>query len=231
MNTSLATAQQEIAWSTLRISGEDAQNFLQGQVSQDVELASAGTWTFVLQPDSEVVALGWLYIEGSDYCLDVLSEVAEATKMRLKKFALRIDVTISIEETLRPRLDTVGAAFDVGFPVFNGVENTTPHSFGGTWIQRAVSFSKGCYTGQELVGRLDARNAPVPFRISRFIAPSRQDVDAFLANGPHAERQKLINAFSRGGAICGFALVHRSAVADRSSSEAEDILDLTATNS
>jgi folate-binding protein YgfZ len=41
-------------------------------------------------------------------------------------------------------------------------EATIPHEAGKAFIERTVSFTKGCYTGQELVARLDARGARVP---------------------------------------------------------------------
>jgi folate-binding protein YgfZ len=39
-------------------------------------------------------------------------------------------------------------------------------------VERTVSFSKGCYTGQELVARLDSRGNRVPLRLEGFVASS-----------------------------------------------------------
>jgi folate-binding protein YgfZ len=39
-------------------------------------------------------------------------------------------------------------------------------------VERTVSFTKGCYTGQELVARLDSRGNRVPLRLEGFVAPS-----------------------------------------------------------
>jgi folate-binding protein YgfZ len=39
-------------------------------------------------------------------------------------------------------------------------------------VERTVSFSKGCYTGQELVARLDSRGNRVPLRLEGFVAES-----------------------------------------------------------
>jgi tRNA-modifying protein YgfZ len=49
-----------------------------------------------------------------------------------------------------------------------GAELTTatiPAEAGQWWIDRAVSFTKGCYTGQELVARIDSRGGHVPRRL------------------------------------------------------------------
>jgi folate-binding Fe-S cluster repair protein YgfZ len=40
-------------------------------------------------------------------------------------------------------------------------------------VERTVSFTKGCYTGQELVARLDARGSNVPRRLVGVIAAAR----------------------------------------------------------
>jgi folate-binding protein YgfZ len=48
-------------------------------------------------------------------------------------------------------------------------ERTIPHEAGV--VDRAVSFTKGCYTGQELVARLDARGARVPKRLRGVVFP------------------------------------------------------------
>ena len=39
-------------------------------------------------------------------------------------------------------------------------------------VERTVSFTKGCYTGQELVARLDSRGNRVPLRLEGFVASS-----------------------------------------------------------
>jgi len=42
-------------------------------------------------------------------------------------------------------------------------------------VERTVSFTKGCYTGQELVARLDARGSKVPRRLIGVVAPPGDD--------------------------------------------------------
>ena len=39
-------------------------------------------------------------------------------------------------------------------------------------VERTVSFTKGCYTGQELVARLDARGSKVARRLVGIVAPA-----------------------------------------------------------
>jgi folate-binding protein YgfZ len=48
-------------------------------------------------------------------------------------------------------------------------EDTIPASAGV--VERSVSFSKGCYTGQELVARIDSRGGNVPTRLVGVVMP------------------------------------------------------------
>jgi tRNA-modifying protein YgfZ len=48
-------------------------------------------------------------------------------------------------------------------------------------VARTVSFTKGCYTGQELVARIDARGSNVPRRLVGVVAPA--GADAPLSRG------------------------------------------------
>ncbi len=45
-------------------------------------------------------------------------------------------------------------------------------------VERSVSFTKGCYTGQELIARLDSRGNNVPRRLVGVIADADADADA-----------------------------------------------------
>ena len=52
-----------------------------------------------------------------------------------------------------------------------------------------MSFTKGCYTGQELVARLDARGARVPWRLVRASGPSgRRSTTCCAPAAPTAPR-------------------------------------------
>jgi folate-binding protein YgfZ len=55
-------------------------------------------------------------------------------------------------------------------------ESTIPAATGA--VERAVSFTKGCYTGQELVARIDARGDRVPTRLRGLVAAGPLEVGA-----------------------------------------------------
>lgn len=197
----------------LRIKGDDAESFLQGQLTQDVTKIKTGesTWSFLLNPDGKVSS--WLRIsrlEGNHFLIDVDQNAGEQTLKRLMRFKLRVECNIDLEEwdwvairghgsqkygmetnenfiaapanwSLIEGFDLIGKS--VSNPegltkestqlfeflrILNGIpaigkeltEKTIPAETG--LVERSVSFTKGCYTGQELVARLDSRGNKVP---------------------------------------------------------------------
>jgi folate-binding protein YgfZ len=53
-------------------------------------------------------------------------------------------------------------------------------------VARTVNFTKGCYTGQELVARLDARGSNVPRRLVGVVAPAGDDTPVTRGMTRHA---------------------------------------------
>ena len=78
--------------------------------------------------------------------------------------ALAGAVTLDLEEHERRRIEAAVpvSGVDIG-------PDTIPAEAGAWVIESAVSFTKGCYTGQELVARIDSRggNVPRPLRVLR----------------------------------------------------------------
>ncbi len=197
----------------LRISGTEAESYLQGQLSQDIEGMSDGEarFTFLLQPSGKVDA--WLRITRqaqNDYLIDVDKNYGELVLARLKRFLLRTDCRVEILNYFlyteignsRNENDFVDCiaipyswfgfeftdyifksdSFSEGFTLIDdqvwtevrikagipemGKEidtSTIPASLG--IADFSVSFTKGCYTGQELVARMDSRKGGTPYRL------------------------------------------------------------------
>jgi tRNA-modifying protein YgfZ len=194
----------------LRVSGPDASEYLQGQVSQDVSLLEGtdAIDALILSPQGKLDALVRIGRLSDDALwIDVDGGFGEVVRARLERFKLRVKVVIEALPwrcvALRgpqvavtsggalPEGTQASAAFD-----WNGVSGvdllgpspvaprTVPACSAPAWesvrveagipvmgaeldertiaaeaglLERAVSFTKGCYTGQELVARLDAR--------------------------------------------------------------------------
>ncbi len=204
----------------LRVSGTEAESYLQGQLSQDIEEMSDGEsrFTFLLQPSGKVDA--WLRITRqtqNDYLLDVDKNYGELVLARLKRFLLRTDCRVEISNYFlyteignsRNENDFVDCIaipyswfgfeftdyifksdnFSEGFnliddQVWKGVRikagipemgkeidtSTIPASLG--ILDFSVSFTKGCYTGQELVARMDSRKGGTPYRLVKISGTS-----------------------------------------------------------
>lgn len=204
----------------IHVSGPDAIDYLQGQLSQDIASLAVGasTWTLLLDPSGKISA--WLRatrVGESEVVLDGDAGSGETALARLQRFKLRTKVDFVLESAT-PTLAVRGAPLPnraAGLPiVWPGVEGydqlgpsatppndvveddadayevarieagvpasgrdltdaTIPAEAGQWLIDASVSFTKGCYTGQELVARIDSRGGNVPRPIRRLVIAGR----------------------------------------------------------
>jgi folate-binding protein YgfZ len=201
----------------ISVSGEDALDYLQGQVSQDLSaMAVLGSrWSLLLEPTGK---LGWwLRVsrrandDPNDLVIDLDAGAGEGALARLTRFTLRAKVSFELvppgafhcwaqdrsngarparvdgsdnfaapwpgasgwdhictqDEPPSPTRLVPFEAYDAirieaGVPA--GAELTgdvIPAELGQWLIDTSVSFTKGCYTGQELVARIDSRGGNV----------------------------------------------------------------------
>ncbi len=95
---------------------------------------------------------GWPGIQGTDY-LDADHEVTDAL---VAEGAALIDEDAFEALAIRAGIPAWGA--EIG-------TDTIPATLGQWVIEASVSFTKGCFTGQELVARIDSRGGNVPRRL------------------------------------------------------------------
>jgi len=92
------------------------------------------------------------------------------------------------------------------------VEDTIPAELGQWVVDQSVSFTKGCYTGQELVARVDSRGAETPYRLRVVVgdpggpAVSPGDRVEYLGE----DRGVVTSVATVAGAPVALARVHRS---------------------
>jgi folate-binding protein YgfZ len=210
----------DLTWSVIEARGDEAKSFLQGQLSQDLDaLGDEGAWTLVLAPDSVVMAVGFAKLCDGGVDLVVARELAEMTLARLRKFLLRTKCTLELHDVDSGPFTTVADQIEASWPGAKEIERSlTPHTFGRHFVAETISFQKGCFTGQELVGRLDARGSSVPWRLVRVEGPSEVALDDYLkSKGPEGP-QGITSVLSREGRVVGLGVAHRTLLASESPS-------------
>jgi folate-binding Fe-S cluster repair protein YgfZ len=214
MTNTLDANTTTLHWSVIEARGDDAETFLQGQLSQDLAaLGPDGAWTLVLAPDSVVVTAARATQVDGGIDLVVPRELAEATASRLRRFLLRTQCTLSVREVETGPYATIDELIDARWPGANEfARSLTPHSFGRHFVDATISFQKGCFTGQELVGRLDARGSSVPWRFVRVTGPNAEVIDAMLTSkGPEGPKG-LTSWRTRDGEVEGLGIAHRTLI-------------------
>jgi len=146
--------------SSVSVTGPDAFEFLQGQLSNDLkrletEAEILAAWC---NPKGRVIWFGSVRSIESGFGLSVPAKTAESIVQRLTMFRFRSKVEFNVVDdgvTVDPAELIRG-----GYP-FIGPEQSeqfTPHMLNLDLID-AVSFDKGCYTGQEIVARTHYKGA------------------------------------------------------------------------
>lgn len=237
----------------VEVSGTDAATFLQGQLSQDIDVVRArgSAWSFVLQPQGKVDAWLRISVAGPEaFVLDVDEGFGEAVIARLNRFRLRVAVDISpldwhcvavrgtgasavagldAEWPGIEGVDVVGTTIDVdaghpgsiedyerarilaGVPAM-GREITTATIPAETGVlDRSASFTKGCYTGQELVARIDSRGGNVPRHVRVLRLDSPVHVGARVEHDGH-DVGEVTSAVAGGRRSVALAVLARSVV-------------------
>ena len=216
------------------IEGPDAASYLQGQITQDVRPLADGaaTWTLVLEPNGRVHSLARLARTGEErYELTVDDGYGPALRDRLARFKLRVKADLSLVEGVSdategdaaPPTNDAAARVAAGWPTMGReIEpgETIPAETGVNPL--AVSFTKGCYTGQELVERMDARQATAPRRLVRLSADARLIEGQELTAGG-----KVVGRVTTAAGHVGLGYVARSVIDGRLLDAAIDVVTVT----
>lgn len=160
---------QDYGYSSLRVRGDDALTFLQGQLTNDLARLRSGTPMLAAwcNPKGRVICVFRVSKIDRGYALALPAELAEAVEKRLTMFRFRAKVEFERADATAADLGATGSIPDwrlenlrAGIPEV-GVsqsESFTPHMLNLDLLD-AISFDKGCYTGQEIVARTHYRGA------------------------------------------------------------------------
>jgi tRNA-modifying protein YgfZ len=172
------------------VDGPDALSYLQSQVSQDLSSVPVGgsAWTLVLEPAGKVNSLARVRRVGDERIeLDTDAGYGAGLLARLDRFKIRVKATTALVEAAPdapPRNES--ERIELGWPamgheILSG--ETVPQGTGLTRV--AVSFTKGCYPGQELVERMDSRGAEAPRTLRRVDVPEGSVQGDPVVDGDH----------------------------------------------
>lgn len=153
------TRLQMIKQTIIKVQGPDALNFLQGQLTNDIRLARQGVpmrsaWC---NPKGRVICLFALSGIEAGYTLLLPTELADGVVQRLTMFRFRSKVEFATEaaadadpaELVRSGVPHIGS---------EQTEKFTAHML-NLDLLGAISFEKGCYTGQEIIARTHYKGA------------------------------------------------------------------------
>ncbi len=225
-NVTLRDENEILEWSRVVVSGPARVSFLQGQLSQDLEdVTDEGCWSLLLHPTSEVLTTCWVSSNDDTVSLVVPRSLGESTLTRLKRFHLRVDCTLDLQKSSVGPFATLGEQIDLGQPGPREFVGLVPQAYGATFVSRSVSFTKGCFTGQELVARLDARSSSVPWRFVRAVGASIDDLQAALARSGPTGPKGVTSAVGAPGSVRALGFIHRSAVGSFDDATRVELID------
>lgn len=166
--------------------GEDLRGFVQGLVTNDVA-GALPCWAALLSPQGKVLFDFLVWADGSDLLLDCEADQAEALARRLSLYRLRRKIAIAPDPAIAvhwqpgegpspdPRLALLGQRW-LGQPdcesaddqwlahrLSHGVCEGHGELHDLLWLEcnaaelNGVSFTKGCYVGQENTARMNWR--------------------------------------------------------------------------
>jgi tRNA-modifying protein YgfZ len=150
------------------VAGPDAAGYLQSQIAQDISDLQVGAsrWTLVLDPTGKIDSLARITRTADEmFEFDTDAGFGDGLVARLSRFKIRVNAEISATPARSTEPDDTHEAERIavgwprmGFEIVPG--ETIPATTGIESV--AVSFTKGCYPGQELVERMNSRGADAP---------------------------------------------------------------------
>ena len=155
---------------TVRVSGPDTWTFLQSLLSQDVADMPDGDRrpTLLLTPQGKVDVLGAIIRSGDDALIEADAGWGEHLVASLTRFKIRTKVEFAVEPAppVEPEVFAAeeAARIAAGIPRMGADLDDSVIPQEAFLELSAVSFTKGCFIGQELVCRIDSRG-----HVNRFL--------------------------------------------------------------
>ena len=170
----------------IRLTGENVRNFLQGLVTQDVA-GPLPVWAGLLTAQGKCLFDFLVWADGDDLLLDCEAETADDLVKRLSIYRLRRPISIERDDSLAIHWSSTGEEGmpDPRLPELGRRWLGAPHQPASGWLEHrlrlgvcegrlevgdllwlecnaielnGVSFTKGCFVGQENTARMNWRH-------------------------------------------------------------------------
>lgn len=152
-----------IKLSRLVVAGNDAATFLQGQTTADInklsfindesETHQCGL-SAICNRQGRVITLFWaIKVDNNTFHLLLPAILAEKVQKHLSVFIFRSKVEITLDEPSIEDLNTLPKDLLIPWITEQNSEEYVPQML-SLDLLKAINFKKGCYTGQEIVARM-----------------------------------------------------------------------------
>lgn len=152
-------------WGLIKVSGTDTEEFLQGQLSNDINTLTSnaiikeGQLTSYNSPKGRVLAVIYAYRIDDAIYLRLPMLLVQSVKQRLKMFVMRSNVTLDDVSDQLEALNMNGQSrqerIAAGIPtVYPDTQDLFIAQMLNLDTLNAINFKKGCYTGQEIIARM-----------------------------------------------------------------------------
>lgn len=139
------------------VAGPDAKKLLQGQLTCDLEKVTEAQpqLSAHCNPQGRVISLFHLFLSQDHFYLQMPRELIPIAMKALKKYAVFFKVTLTDVSEQHPLFTCEkNASAPTIYPETS--EKFLPHELNLQNLN-AISFNKGCYTGQEIIARMQYR--------------------------------------------------------------------------
>ena len=150
----------------IQISGLDSAEFLQGQITNDVNLASSDKMlrSAICNVKGRVLAVFKILKVGTDFHIFLNKSIAEKFKSHLEKYSVFYKTKIELINQSSKNIEIISESdfrlkcIEEGFVDINESisESFTPHELNYQNLG-LINFEKGCFTGQEVIARMHYR--------------------------------------------------------------------------
>lgn len=152
-----------VPYSAIKVDGPDGEKFLQGQLTCDVtKVTEQPSFGAHCNRQGRVLSLFRVFQQNNAFYLLMPAEMIDTAMHALQKYAMFSKVTL--KEEIPTQLPFSFSEQPHHDDVLNGIPRLYPATVGEFLPHylnlvplKAVSFKKGCYTGQEIIARMQHR--------------------------------------------------------------------------